>query len=217
MGLTPNESPSQSKTIPKAPARIGASPSPSTQQAMQKRSLAAAKFSNRLRTSIGESNQVSTLAKRAASPSATQPSPRSASATHDRERPRGGFNKPTTASLAKASPPTSAFLTAGNKFPRGENGRATPPNTKRLRAASSNASPGTGRPSTSSAIPPTPQSPPRGAGRVRRNSLPSSQGGAGPKQLRTKHSSEKLGQHGKFVSETDSGVVLYNQYWQEDK
>lgn len=198
------------KTAPRAPLAI----SPSTQQAAKKRGLAAAKFSNRLRPSTAESSNL--LGKRAVTPSQSQHPPRSASATHDRER--GGFSKPTAASLAKASPSTSAFLTAGNKLPRPDaSSRSASPEAKRVRAASSNASPRSTRPSNSAApMPSSPQSPSKGTVRSRVNSLPSSKGGSGARQLRTKHSSEKLGRHGKMGSDTDSGVALYNQYWKDE-
>jgi hypothetical protein len=189
---------------------------------MRKRAAAAAKFQNRLRPSLGEAaNLPSAAARRVGTPSAGGPrQPRSASATQE----RGGFNKPTAASLAKASPSTSGFLTAGGgKGTRqgGGSGRDTPTSPKRVRAVSSHADhPSNARSppaaSTSPGEPNSPEQTPQAASRVRRNSLPTAQQNGMIRQLRTKHSSERLGRHGKG-SDVDSGVALYNQFWQEDK
>lgn len=202
------------KTANKKGPRASVTISTSTQQAMRKQGTAAAKFSNRLRPSLGDTTNVHSIIKRAASP----PTARSATSTGHRDgNDRGGFNKPTAASLARqtGTPPTSTFLSPASRVNRAnaENRKGT--DSKRIRAASSSTGPGQealqkdASPKTSSGISFSAES------RVRRNSLPSSQQGGTGRQLRTKHSSEQLAQHGKHGSDMANGANLYTQYWND--
>ena len=177
----------------------------STQDVARRQGLANAKFSNRMRATpqtlgknIADTGRIPAPAgrMRAVSPTAVT----------------SGFNKPTAAYLARAG--ATAPQRHGGPQATGASSRrpdtASPlplPDSKRVRSASSN---------TTASLSPVPSPPPSvRAPLTRRRSFSSvdPQGGAGGKQLRTKHSSEKLGMHGnrrQGASDIDSGVALFH-------
>lgn len=193
------------KNTPK-PSRTYLSPSNTTQQVVRKQNTAAAKFSNRVRPSVNESSAPSPTSLSSSRPIRAV-SPPSASSNRNNQNqvaPKGGFNRPTAASLARAQAINTT--SNSNSIKRPETPSASEAN-KRIRAASS------GAPSQKSP-PSTPQRTPQPSRVLRRNSFtsapPLESGPMLSQRLRTKHSSEQLGR-----SELGSGVALYNQYWED--
>ena len=182
-----------------------------TQDVARRQGLANAKFSNRMRAtpqSLGKST-----ADSGHTPSTAPGKMRAVSPT----APTSGFNRPTAAYLARAAA-TAPQRHGGHQAMSASSRRpdtASPlplPDSKRVRSASSH---------TTASLSPVPSPPPSARAPLSRRRSFSSidpQGGAGGKQLRTKHSSEKLGMHGnrrQGASDMYSGVALYNQYWHE--
>lgn len=187
-----------------------------TQEVVTKRGLAAAKFGNRLRAAASEPGNTHS----------TTVTPHITAATHGQRSvtptvkpgsataPRGGFSKPTAASLAKAWNPQPRLHSSNKRL---DPTTIIKPDSKRIRATSNSASPSC---ETSPTV--SPLTTPR-AGRtkiVRRNSLsglPDESNLANPRVLRTKHSSEQLGLHARQAgSGVDSSIAVYDQFWRQD-
>lgn len=168
---------------------------------VNRQGLANAKFGNRVRPARPGT----------ASATARETSARTLTPSGTRAAEKGGsFNKPTATYLAKqAAMQQKRDGSSGSGLPGRRNVTSSLPlsEPKRARAASSNAS----SPRTS------PKASPLPTPRLRRRSLSSTlpEPSKNPQQLRTKHSSEKLGNR-RQASDMDSGVALLNQYWKED-